>query len=423
FIEKVEDVSIVLLLPLFFVFTGLRTEIGLLNDPELWKLTGIIILIAVTGKFVGSALAARFVGQNWKDSLSLGALMNTRGLMELVVLNIGYDLKVLTPEVFSMMVIMALVTTFMTGPALDVINWAFRSKTLKMAEDIPDVSKYRILFSFAKPESGKGLLKLADSLTHESSEDVTLTALHLAPLDELQHFNTDEYEKECFKPVVEESIALDREIITMFKASVDIDNEITHVANKGQYDLLLIGLGESIYEGTLLGKLLGFTTSIINPEKLINTVTGKENIFESWPIDDQTRQILAKSHVPVGIFINKSFSKAQRVFIPIFDEDDIFLVKYARRLIRNVSATVIILDIGEHVKFDAKMKESIRAIEQTTPNHITIYGKKTIDKNFLAEQDLMIVSMESWRKLVDNKSLWLSDVPSALIVSESQQLQ
>lgn len=118
FIQKTEDVAVILLLPLFFVFSGLRTQVGLLNDPHLWMVTGIIILIAVAGKFIGSALTARLVGQSWRDSLMIGALMNTRGLMELVALNIGYDLGLLTPEVFTMMVIMALVTTFMTGPAL-----------------------------------------------------------------------------------------------------------------------------------------------------------------------------------------------------------------------------------------------------------------------------------------------------------------
>ena len=81
FIEKVEDVSVILLLPLFFVFTGLRTEIGLINEPYLWKITGYIILVAVVGKFFGSALAARFVGQNWRESWTIGALMNTRDLM------------------------------------------------------------------------------------------------------------------------------------------------------------------------------------------------------------------------------------------------------------------------------------------------------------------------------------------------------
>ncbi|MEO8768627.1 MAG: cation:proton antiporter [Ferruginibacter sp.] len=128
-IEKLEDITLVLLLPLFFVFTGLRTQIGLLNDSHLWLITGLIILIAAAGKFLGSALAAKFVGQTWKDSLTIGALMNTRGLMELVVLNIGYDLGVITPVMFTMMVIMALVTTFMTGPVLNLINIVFKKET------------------------------------------------------------------------------------------------------------------------------------------------------------------------------------------------------------------------------------------------------------------------------------------------------
>lgn len=129
-INKIEDVSLVLLLPLFFVFTGLRTHIGLLNQGHLWITCGWIILVAVAGKFGGSTIAAKLVGQSWKDSLSIGALMNTRGLMELVVLNIGYDLGILSPEVFTMMVIMALVTTFMTSPALNLINWLFRDKVV-----------------------------------------------------------------------------------------------------------------------------------------------------------------------------------------------------------------------------------------------------------------------------------------------------
>jgi Kef-type K+ transport system membrane component KefB len=122
-IDKIEDISIVLLLPLFFVFTGLRTQVGLLNQGFLWVACGWILLVAVLGKFGGSALAARVVGQSWKDSLSIGALMNTRGLMELIVLNIGYDLGILSPEIFAMLILMALITTFMTNPALNFINW------------------------------------------------------------------------------------------------------------------------------------------------------------------------------------------------------------------------------------------------------------------------------------------------------------
>jgi Kef-type K+ transport system membrane component KefB len=121
-INKIEDVALVLLLPLFFVFTGLRTQVGLLNDASLWLTCLLIIVVAVVGKFGGSALAARYTGETVKDSLAIGALMNTRGLVELVVLNIGYDLGILSPQVFTMLVIMALVTTFMTNPLLNLIN-------------------------------------------------------------------------------------------------------------------------------------------------------------------------------------------------------------------------------------------------------------------------------------------------------------
>ncbi|MBO9701462.1 MAG: cation:proton antiporter [Sporocytophaga sp.] len=120
--EKIEDVALVLLLPLFFVFTGLRTQVNLLNNPNLWIVCLGIIVLAVLGKLVGSALAARITGLSWKRSLSIGVLMNTRGLMELVVLNIGYDLGVLSTEIFTIMVIMAIVTTFMTGPFLNFIT-------------------------------------------------------------------------------------------------------------------------------------------------------------------------------------------------------------------------------------------------------------------------------------------------------------
>ena len=131
FIEKIEAVTLVLLLPIFFVITGLRTEIGLLDTTYLWSVTGMIILVAVVGKFGGSTFAAKYVGQSWKESLTIGALMNTRGLMELVVLNIGYDLGVLNAEIFAMMVIMALVTTFMTGPILNLINLVFKPRRSK----------------------------------------------------------------------------------------------------------------------------------------------------------------------------------------------------------------------------------------------------------------------------------------------------
>lgn len=118
---RLENFSTIILLPLFFALSGLRTQISLLNDSASWILCGVVILVAITGKFVGSAAAARWSGSTWRESLAIGALMNTRGLVELVALNIGYDLGIITPTIFTMMVLMALVTTLMTGPLLGLL--------------------------------------------------------------------------------------------------------------------------------------------------------------------------------------------------------------------------------------------------------------------------------------------------------------
>ena len=417
FIEKIEDVALVLLLPLFFVFTGLRTEIGLLNDPYLWSITGLIILVAVTGKFIGSALAAKFVGQNWRDSLAIGALMNTRGLMELVVLNIGYDLGVLSPEIFAMMVIMALLTTFMTGPALDVINWVFRSKS-EIPQTINQISKYKILISFGNPERGRSLLRLANAFINNRKDNASVTAMHLSPSSELNHYNMEEYERESFMPVIQESQHLNQKVTTLFKASNDIDADIVEVANKGDYDLLLVGVGQSIFEGSLLGKILGFTTRIINPDRLLHQVRGKGHLSDNSSFDERTRQILSKSNVPVGVLVDKGLEKIEKVFIPIFSVKDIFLIKFAQKLISNTSAQVTILDAAGKIKQHPEIKESIRAIEQIAPNHIELLSERGIAKDILNSKDLTLISIDSWKKSEDSKSLWLSELPSSLILTD-----
>jgi len=133
-IHKIEDISLLLFLPIFFAFTGLRTQIGLLVSDGLWVVCLLILMVAVSGKILGTVGAARLMGQTWKNSFSLGALMNTRGLMELVVLNIGYDLGVISPEIFVMLVIMAVATTFMTGPLLNLIDWFWAEKKVPTPE-------------------------------------------------------------------------------------------------------------------------------------------------------------------------------------------------------------------------------------------------------------------------------------------------
>lgn len=119
--EKLQNVVAVLFLPAFFAFTGMRTQIGLVAGLDAWLICGLIILVATVGKFGGTLTAARLTGLGWRESSALGSLMNTRGLMELIVLNIGLDLRVISPTLFAMLVIMAIVTTLSTTPALHMV--------------------------------------------------------------------------------------------------------------------------------------------------------------------------------------------------------------------------------------------------------------------------------------------------------------
>lgn len=120
--RQLDQVVTVLLLPTFFAFVGMRTRIDLLAEPSQWLICGLIILLATAGKFGGTLAAARLTGLGWRDSAALGALMNTRGLMEMIVLNIGLEMRVISPTVFAMMVIMALVTTMATSPVLALLK-------------------------------------------------------------------------------------------------------------------------------------------------------------------------------------------------------------------------------------------------------------------------------------------------------------
>jgi Kef-type K+ transport system membrane component KefB len=416
FIQKIEDIALVLLLPLFFVYTGLRTQIGLLNDIYLWEITGLIIIVAITGKFAGSALASRIMGQNWRDSLTIGALMNTRGLMELVVLNIGYDLGILTPQVFSMMIIMALVTTFMTGPALDLIARIFRQKNNTISEKINQLRKYRIILSFGNPEMGKSLIRLANSLVKKQKENTSITALHLCPNNSLHHYNMDEYEHESFAPVIQESEFLNQKITTLFKASDNLDADISEISNKGDFDLLLIGIGQSIFEGSLLGRILGYTTRIVNPDRLIQKVSGKEKLFGNSPFDDRTQNILLNSKLPVGIFVDKNTGSFNQIIMPFYSDKDITLIEYIQRLIKNSEAQITVDDPIGLIRNHTEIKEAIRAIEQELPNHITLNNEKIINEEYIQQFQLMVISADGWKKLVDSRTFWLNKTPSILII-------
>jgi Kef-type K+ transport system membrane component KefB len=175
--EKMEDFATVFFLPVYFAYTGLRTEVGLLESAAMWLTCGLLITVAVVGKFGGGALAARMTGLSWRESAALGALVNTRGLMELIILNVGLDLGLITPVVFAMMVVMAIVTTAMTAPALSLIDPQGRLQEDAIAIEAP-TAPGSVLVPVAFSASGPALLDMAVALAE--AEGPRVYALHIA---------------------------------------------------------------------------------------------------------------------------------------------------------------------------------------------------------------------------------------------------
>lgn len=414
-IEKIESVSLGLFLPLFFVFTGLRTEIGLLNNSHLWMTTGLIILVAIVGKFGGSMFAAKMVGNNWKDSLSIGAFLNTRGLMELVVINIGYDLGVLSPEIFAMMVLMALATTFMTGPALDLINYIFK----KDAEEIivKTKQKFRVLLSFANPSSGKKLARVANLISGYSKSSTEIMALHVTPTADISPFQLAEYEKESFKPIKSEAQKLGLTIRTSYKVSNDVSDEILSDANSGQYDIMLVGVGQSVFEGTLLGQFIGITANALSPDKLLGTLTGKSNIFKSQNIlDEKSNAFINNSKIPVGIFIDHKLDEVEKVLIPILSISDVFLLFYAKKIIKNSNEHVSIVDYNGIIEANTEIKEEITNLENFAPSNFQLISRKTWNITSISDFNLIILSIDGFNILSKDIATSETETPSFLLI-------
>jgi Kef-type K+ transport system membrane component KefB len=377
---KIEDVSLVLLLPLFFVFTGLRTQIGLLNQFHLWAVCGVIVLTAVVGKFGGSTLAARFVGQSWKDSLGIGALMNTRGLMELIVLNIGYDLGILSPEVFAMMVIMALVTTFMTGPALDAINYFFPDKESGTSSH----GLYKILILFGPAAKGRKLLRLADQLTHKENISAAITTMHLTPSSDINPNEADTYEEESFRLVKQEADNLNIKIKTIYRATNDISKEVSRESKKGKYNLLLVGSSRSVFSDDVVG--------------------GKVKTF------------LEETHGHVGVLVDKDFEVADRILVFLNDMDDLFLISFADRFAKNNNARITLVDPKQLVKKEVRFLKAMERLNSENPSIAQLQESQNLPLDIIEGSNLVIISYNAWRDSSDSAQQWLAQTPSLLIL-------
>ena len=380
--EKIEDFSLVFLLPLFFVFTGLRTQIGLLNNPDLWIVCLIIIAVAIAGKFLGSAIAARFVGQSWRDSLVLGALMNTRGLMELVVLNIGYDLGVLTPEVFTMLVLMALITTFMTGPSITFIDFVTkRRERLKLASISTNEDK--ILISFGPPLAGNRLLILANQMVEKHNDKANITALHLTPSSDISLQEAEVYEEEGFKPIRELAKKLGIKVETKYRATNEVSNEIVSIANEESYSLLLVGSSKALFSKDETGGKI-------------------KNFFDDC-------------NCSVGVLVDKGFDQINNVLLLLHESSDKFLLQFGRKFLMNSASELTIIDINNSLQKDKSVAELMKV---NASKKISVQTELTQSNTSVNYFDLVLISLESWDKIRETNSEWIKNSPSLLIINK-----
>lgn len=365
--ERVEDVAMVLLLPLFFVFTGLRTQLGLLDSPKLWLVCIVVIAVAVAGKLLGSAFAARYMGMSWNESLVIGVLMNTRGLMELVVLNIGYDLGVLSAEVFTMMVMMALGTTVMTGPALN-----FLEKFAPKSEEAQERENSDILISFGPPKKGSLLLGLAKGLMRPGNP-VRLTALHLTPNADVNPLQAKEFERTAFETVNQTAEKMGLEVETMYRATPGVEETIVEEANKGVYEIVLVGASLSLFSSNELG---GVTSTLL-----------KE----------------VRPHL--GVLVDRGFQKAGHVFYPLLNQLDLELIPLLQRLVGSGTEKISVLD--PHGLWEPSEAVMSERVVQVTSEELT--------DEFWSSLDLTVVSSHRWDALKATQSGWMERLPSVLI--------
>jgi len=383
--EKVEDIALVFFLPLFFAFTGLRTEIGLINSPELWWVCLFLIIVAVTGKLGGCAIAARLVGESWKDSLKIGTLMNTRGLMELVALNIGYEMGVLPPSIFVILVIMALVTTFMTTPLLHLVDKIFASRANKLS-----LSRKLLLF-FGRADSGSNLLHIFHILFGNTLKKSNVIAAHYTLGTDVSMVTAEHYEQESFSLINEEAEQIGLDIDRRYQVTNKLEHEIVQLTRKENPDMLL--LGASSRYGV--------------PE----TTSRASSFFHL--LRDKVRVVVEQVTCPVGVFVNREYKRGKVSFV-VGGSMDQFMLTYLKSIA--VNGTPVQLYLFDTT--DEQFIESVDALVAPYAQLITIQVFTDLSELISEDPDgLIMMSQEIYAKVAEDETL-NKQLPSLLIIRD-----
>ena len=417
--EKVEDVSLALFLPLFFVSTGLRTEIGLLNNPSLWGICILFIAVAIIGKFGGAFVSARFVGESWKDSLYIGALMNTRGLMELVVLTIGNEMNILTPPIFVMLVLMTLVTTFMTTPLISFINFCFHThqKIQEKRQKRTFDDTFKVLLSFGRAGNGQIMLDVAHQMFSQTKHKLEITALHLTVGSDVNPLHTDNFEEVSFGPILYGAKKLGVQIDTRYEVSTNAGHDICSIVNNEGFDFLLVGAGISLSNIPTDKDAVKYRHSMF-PRLFKHFKAPESWFFPGELLKDKTKMFIEESHCPVGVFVNRDFVKATNVITIVDGEADLFLLKYTKTLLKATSGNITFVN-----KTDKESPEAGDILRELR-NFIPVQGTPSIVNNgditgeLLSRYNFMLISYTTWNLLSEQYKDALQKMPSTLIISK-----
>jgi hypothetical protein len=275
--------------------------------------------------------------------------------------------------------------------------------------------RYRVVVPFGDPLRGRNMVRVANAFIRRN-EQADITAIHFSPSSDLNPFNTAARERESFGPIRKEAMKLSMRLDTVFRASNDIHKDVLATINSGGYDLAVVGAGRSIYEGTVLGRMLGIGRRFIDPERLLDTITGKEGLFERAEFEDRVRQILRESRIPVGVYVDKGLEGIAQVAVVLTGSGDSFLLTWAQKVMLNEDAHITFVDLGEVLQQNPELLATIRALQVAAPGKLDIRHAQDSDAEAISGGDLFLISLEGWKRAVEKQSPWLATAPSTLII-------
>lgn len=405
--DKIEDVSIMIFLPLFFVSSGLQTELGLIHGIDMWILLGVFTAIAVFGKVFGTYISARVTGENPRNSLYLGAFMNTRGLMELVVLSIGFNLKVLPPSIFAVLVLMTIITTVMTMPMVSLISWIFRLKDKKKhGIEILDKSQgLKVLISFGRPQTGARLLKLSSGILNKGIHNANYTALHITTDLDVNSIDAEKYFKDDFAPIDNIANSIKQTVCYDYILAANVEDTIVSKLKQERYNLLIVGGGIS---SSADNKDKEATNVRENIKKHIGSFflnTGENILSVGGMIHDKTDYFFKYSPCSVGVFLSREDVVNPKQILFIVDQtSDLKILPYVKTLGTTNSSKIII----------TAMKGSSLSMGDLLQYNIQ---ETTAFDDLIKCSDFLFLSYSSWTRHFDKEKNMVRQLPSTLIMN------